>query len=60
MGLNVSTLPWEEIEQLKNKLLTVETERDELRDRMFNNKKEIQKKQQNISSLMKKMDFQPP
>jgi len=60
VGLNVSTLPWEEIEQLKNKLLTVETERDELRDRMFNNKKEIQKKQQNISSLMKKMDFQPP
>jgi len=60
VGLNVSTLPWEEIEQLKNKLLTVETERDELRDRMFNNKKEIQKKQQNISSLMKKMYFQPP
>jgi len=32
----------EEIEQLKNKLLVVETERDELRERMVNNERQIE------------------
>jgi len=32
----------EEIEHLKHELLKIQTERDDLRDRMFNNEKEIQ------------------
>ena len=44
----------EEIEQLKNKLLVVETERGELRERI-----QIQQNNKMLHLLMEKMDFQP-
>ena len=50
----------EEIEQLKNKLLEVETERDELRERMANNERQIEQNNKMLHLLMEKMDFQPP
>jgi len=50
----------EEIEQLKNKLLIVETERDEPCDKVFNNERQIQQNNKMLHLLMKKMYFQPP
>ena len=57
----------EEIEQLKNKLLVVETERDELCERMVNSERKIEKNNKQIEQnnkmfhlLMEKMDFKPP
>jgi len=50
----------EEAEQLKNKLLAVETDRDHLCDRMFNNEKEIKQNNKMLHLLMEKMNFQPP
>jgi len=49
-----------EIEQLENKLLVVETKRDELRERMVNNERQIQQNNKMLYLLMEKMDFQPP
>jgi len=50
----------EEIEQLKNKLFIVETERDELRERMVNSERQIEQHNKILYLLMEKMDFQPP
>jgi len=49
-----------EIEQLKNELLAVQTERDHFHDRMLNNKKEIQQNNKMLHLLMENMNFQPP
>jgi len=48
----------EEIEPLKNKLLVVEIERDDLHDKMFNNEIEIQINNKLLQLLIKKMEFQ--
>ena len=57
----------EEIKQLENKLLVVETKRDELRERMVNNERQIDQNNKQIEQnnkmlhlLMEKMNFQPP
>jgi len=50
----------EDIEQLKIKLLVIVTERDELRERIVNNEREIQQNNKMLHLLMGKMDFQPP
>jgi len=49
----------EEIEQLKNNLLAIETERVKLCDIMFNNDREIQQNNKILHLLMEKIDFHP-
>jgi len=50
----------EEIQQLKNKLLVIETKRDELRERMVNTERQIEQNNKMLHLLREKMNFQPP
>ncbi|TKY72513.1 transposase, Ptta/En/Spm, plant [Spatholobus suberectus] len=61
-GSSSSLSDWvrrEEIEELKNKLVAVETERHDLRDKVSNNERDIQLNNQLLKQLMEKINFQP-
>ena len=49
----------DEIEQLKSQLKAVQTERDDMQQRMLNNEREIQQNNKMLQMLMHKMDVQP-